>query len=220
LDYLERKENAGFRSIMAKWNSRTAKDLEEILQLLVQAEKRRVERHRKTVRDNLCLLDPTKAWKQARKQCLVGTATWFEESEEFRRWLGQKDSATIWYPGKMGSGKSILTSNVITYLMRFSSSSDRMSYFFCQDEVPETLLSRNIIGSIACQILDSFIESATGNELQRLVTESSGLDTEEKMSFILSHYHLSSTCFIVVDGLDQCEMTEVNSVFGYFGSFG
>jgi hypothetical protein len=117
----------------------------------------------------------------------------------------------------MGSGKSILTSNVITYLMRFSSSSDRMSYFFCQDEVPETLLSRSIIGSIARQILDSFIESATGDELQRLVTKSSNLDTEEKASFILSQYHLSSTCFIVVDGLDQCEMTEVNSVLAALG---
>jgi NACHT domain len=217
LDDLERKENAGFRSIVAKWNSRTAKDLEEILQLQVQAEKRRVERNRKAVRDNLCLLDPTKAWKQARKQCLVGTATWFEESEEFRQWLGQKDSATIWYPGKMGSGKSILTSNVITYLMRLGSSSDRMSYFFCQDEIPETLLSQNIIGSIARQMLDSVIESATGNKLQRLVTESSNLDTEGKTSFILSHYHLPGTCFIVVDGLDQCEMTEVDSVLVALG---
>lgn len=212
LNALERKKDAKFRTRMTKFTSRTAEELADIHALEVQAENRRIQGCRQTIKDNLCLLDHTKAWQQARKQCLTGTATWFEQNEGFCQWLEQKKSSTIWYSGKMGSGKTILTASVVAHLTLLNSPTCLVSCFFCQHEISETLSASNIIGSIARQMLGSFIDNATGDELDPLVAKTRSLEPQEKAELVFSLGSLSGTNFVVLDALDRCEMSEVDIV--------
>lgn len=63
-------------------------------------------------------LDPLKTQTRVSKDCVSGTAEWFETNDAFQSWLSSPISSTLCFFGGLGSGKTFLTSRVISRLSR------------------------------------------------------------------------------------------------------
>lgn len=146
------------------------------------------------------------AWKQARKR---GNTNWIFCNEAYKQWKKGTASSTIWCTGILGSGKTVLSANVIDELMSTVPTAV-VSYFFCRYDETESLKTRTIIGSIARQILSNAKLEVT-DKVTELETDI--LDTDQLMDHFQELLPLSSGAyFIVIDGLDECEEKEAKSV--------
>jgi len=144
-------------------------------------------------------------WKRSR-----GTGQWLFETDEFKRWInGSSPQNTLFCHGSPGSGKTFLTSTVISHLQEQAAHSEtvRVAYFYFdyvhrQEQGPD-----RVVGSLLKQLLsgyDSIPPAATG--LQQRFKKSldpppwDELLTEFKT--VCSDFPESS---IVLDALDECE---------------
>ena len=139
----EVNENSRFRMLTAKFSDSAMKELREMKKW---REEQRISRFWK-----LCsTYDYQRAWKQARK---YGTTTWLFSMEAYKQWKTENSSSTIWCTGILGSGKTVLSANVVEDLM-LTEPMATVSYFFCRHDEVQSLKARTIIGSIAKQILE------------------------------------------------------------------
>ena len=91
-----------------------------------------------------------RAWEQAQKQ---GWSSWIFQTEQFHLWQKATFPGTILrLSGRLGTGKTIVAANVVSELVRQDDTV--VAYFFCRFDEPQSLKSRNIIGSILRQLLD------------------------------------------------------------------
>lgn len=112
----------------------------------------------------------------------------------------------------MGVGKTVLISNVVAQLHASRNTNDIISYYICRADNTASLSARNILGSLARQILDSQIKHAKDESLQRLYEDSHNLNTAEVVDFVLSRLHDDNTYYLAIDGLDECELVEIRKV--------
>jgi hypothetical protein len=152
------------------------------------------------------------AWKQIRKQ---GKVEWFVKEQAYSSWTTQTVSSVLHCAGTLGSGKSVLTANIVDEL---ASRDPALSvvYFFCRYDDLESLSPRTIIGSIAAQIL-SLVKADTTKIVSGLQFKAMGtdevFDTLEKiLSADTSKAH--KLC-IVLDGVDECKETDAKVVLKY-----
>ena len=145
--------------------------------------------------------DHEKSWKRARKQ---GNTTWICYDAKYKQWKNQKVSSTLWCTGILGSGKTVLSANVVEDLKITTSAA--IAYFFCRYDEVESLQTRTIIGSIARQIFD-YIKPDLVDEIA--IMGSGTMDTDQILDYIqtllppnLHEY------FIIIDGLDECKEEE------------
>jgi hypothetical protein len=89
------------------------------------------------------------AWKQRRKQ---GNVEWFLKEQGYTDWTTQTVSSVLHCVGTLGSGKSVLTANIVDELVSRDPAL-LVVYFFCRYDDLESLSPRVIIGSIARQII-------------------------------------------------------------------
>jgi hypothetical protein len=89
--------------------------------------------------------DHQTAWKQARK---AGTTSWIYTNAEYKQGAQEPMSSTLWCTGILGSGKTVLSANMVENLM-LAAPTAVISYFFCRYDEAESLKARTIIGSIA-----------------------------------------------------------------------
>lgn len=137
-------------------------------------------------------------WKQARKS---GRTTLFCQCPEFMRWKDLNTPSTLILTGLLGSGKSVLMANMVDYLsLQFQGKSVPVFYFFCQHDLPESLLRRAVLGSLTRQLLEHDADAAKKMEDWELPNE----DEWETMRRLLK-LMLPSTfkACLVIDGLDE-----------------
>ncbi|MCJ1269568.1 hypothetical protein MMC22_009460 [Lobaria immixta] len=151
---------------------------------------------------NACsVYDYEKSWKQARKR---GNTHWICHDEGYKLWKQEKVSSTLWCTGILGSGKTVLSANVVEDLTITTTAV--VAYFFCRHDEVESLQARTIIGSVARQIFDS-IKPDLVDEIAQM--RSGIIDTDQILGYIQkllpSDLHEYS---IVIDGLDECEEKE------------
>ena len=151
---------------------------------------------------NACsVYDYEKSWKQARKR---GNTHWICHDEGYKRWKQEKVSSTLWCTGILGSGKTVLSANVVEDLTITTTAV--VAYFFCRHDEVESLQARTIIGSVARQIFNS-IKPDLVDEIAQM--RSGIIDTDQILGYIQkllpSNLH---EYFIVIDGLDECEEKE------------
>ncbi|MCJ1428875.1 hypothetical protein MMC29_006786 [Sticta canariensis] len=143
------------------------------------------------------------AWKQARKR---GNTNWICHDDGYKQWKQGTASSTLWCTGKLGSGKTVLTANVVEDLKINTAAA--VAYFFCRHHEAESLKTRTIIGSIARQIFDD-IKSDIANEIPEM-KPATMIDTDQILDFLQELLPSNSHKYIiVVDGLDECEETEI-----------
>ena len=203
----ESEANIHFRNSMSRFRKESKDERANVEDMRLRAEVRRCKKLKATIKDNLSTLDQDhiRAWKRATQRCINGTAIWFQDEPDFGHWITAQKTSLLWCRGNLGSGKTILASSIIKYLYTETSSRDVISYFFCQSESAVSLLARNIVGSIARQLLNSYIDRANDDDLEDLHTQSLKLDEEGIIRFLRSRLTNGFTYFVVLDGLDECE---------------
>ncbi|KAJ5801264.1 uncharacterized protein N7518_003332 [Penicillium psychrosexuale] len=208
----ESQNNAAFRKLTNKFRKETQKEHTEAHQWRIHMMKREAASLRSSIRQNLSTIDYVKPWKQAIQQRVPFTAEWLLQEFLFHDWQDDQNTAILWCPGTMGMGKTVLISNVVAQLHASRNTNDIISYYICRADNTASLSARNIIGSLARQILDSQIKHAEDESLQRLYEDSNDLNTAEVVDFVLSRLHDDNTYYLAIDGLDECEPVEIRKV--------
>jgi hypothetical protein len=209
---LESKENAEHRRLASKFRKDARNEHAEAHQWRIWRAKREAEKMRSVIRTNVSTINHVKPWKRAMQQRVRDTAEWFQHEHAFRDWRGDKHTAILWCSGTMGAGKTVLMSNIVAHLHVARNQSDIISYYFCQADLSESLRARNILGSLARQVLETQIEHAKDDLLVNLHHNSQDLDAAEVVDFLISHLQADKTYYVILDGLDECESGDVQAI--------
>ena len=143
------------------------------------------------------------ALNQARKK---GASSWIFETAEYQNWRSSPCPSTLLCSGIVGAGKTIVCASVIENLVLHKPKDIAIGYFFCRDDEAISLKAREIIGSLARQFFED-VQSETFSQLDTSIGDIT-LNIEQ----ILTHMKLlpqQKNYYIILDGLDECEYTEV-----------
>ena len=178
----------------------------------LQQSQREISNLKQAIRDRLSTLESLKAYKRVLQQRVSGTAGWILKDDAFCQWRRDEDGAILWCSGKMGSGKTVLMSSVVEQLHTLRRPTDIIAHHFCFSDHRASLEARNIMGSIARQILDSWLENKSLDHLralhrQLLDTTSLGITHIVSDRLVASQFY-----YIVLDGIDECEADEAREL--------
>ncbi|KAF2643096.1 hypothetical protein P280DRAFT_477941 [Massarina eburnea CBS 473.64] len=153
--------------------------------------------------------DHETTWKQIRK---IGNTTCFL-NDEYETWKKAQDHEihALVYHGKLGCGKSVMLANIIQDLASQANKNSTVAYFFCRNDVSESLKARTIIGSLVRQLLRHFLAQSQDTEdvssLQGF-EHAIVMDYEEMYRLVERCKSSGQQSYIVVDGLDLCDHAE------------
>ena len=152
-------------------------------------------------------------WKQARK---AGNATLFNGNSKYKNWKCQTESCTLIYAGKLGSGKSVLLANIVDDLnLHAHNQNVTATYFFCRYDIPESLMARTIIGSLARQLLRNVSNVSMMVELP----DPTAADIDTILRLLRLILPANRKAYVVLDGLDECETAERVTVLEFICAF-
>ena len=104
----------------------------------------------------------------------------------------------------------IISAFVVSHLLFKSAGADRASYFFCRYDDSESTIARTIVRSIARQLLYDLPHETFAKLDSEL--QASTLDVREVYDVLETTLLLDRQYFIVIDGLNECDDTEVQQV--------
>ncbi|KAJ5211076.1 hypothetical protein N7491_010893 [Penicillium cf. griseofulvum] len=208
----ESRGNSAFRRHTLKFHKESRSEYAKAEQSRIDSVKRQAAELKSRIRDSLSSIDYDKPWKQASRQRVPSTAEWLRKEPLFLHWKYRWDTDILWCSGTMGVGKTVLMSNVVAHLHASRKPGDIISYYFCSPDYEVSLSARNIFGSLARQLLDAEIEVAENDSLQRLYEGSRDLNTAETIEFLLAHLKDDKKYYIILDGLDECDGSEIQQV--------
>ena len=167
---------------------------------------------RERLKRKLCILnacskyDHESTWMQTRR---VGNATIPNYKAEYRAWRNRDTSSTLICTGKLGSGKSVLLSNIVDDLnlhLQPQGENSVVTYFFCRRDIAESLKERTIVRSFARQVLRHMVDlSHVEDSLDETLVTASSHHISKLLSLAVPR---SRRIFLVLDGLDECEDRE------------
>ncbi|KAL1625640.1 hypothetical protein SLS56_007224 [Neofusicoccum ribis] len=193
-DVIEAQENSQFRALYSKFSKSAS--------------------HQQKLATNLRVLDfcskndHQTTWKQTRK---VGNAALFTQLAEYQKWKDCSISNTLLCMGKLGSGKSVLLANIVDDL-NIHAEKDKIvvAYFFCRNDIPESLKARTILGSLARQLLHTTSDLTMVAEV---CEENRSIeDTEKVLGLLFRGFPSCHKAYFVLDGLDECDRSERESL--------
>jgi len=155
--------------------------------------------------DALSTYDYVTTWKQARKR---GNPTWFTQGDDYQRWREGKFSRTMFLRGDLGSGKTIIMASMVDDLTLVAPK-DILAYFFCRHDISESLKARTIFGCLARQFMQT--RAITDKLVQNLGESLHDLEINDIFRVLhrVESSITGSTIYrIVLDGLDECEVSE------------
>ncbi|RDW85731.1 hypothetical protein BP5796_04056 [Coleophoma crateriformis] len=185
----EAQANTHFRALMGKASSSVS--LEQKLKTRLR------------ILESCSTYDYETPWKQIRK---VGNATLFNQIADYQDWRSQANSSTLFYTGKLGSGKSVLLANIVDDLNLYVQRKDVVTYFFCRYDISESLKARTIIGSLVRQLLRPISEL---DEAAKVFDDTVLAPDFEYMFKLLEHVIPNAyKAYFILDGLDECDYSE------------
>ncbi|KAK8128957.1 hypothetical protein PG984_010065 [Apiospora sp. TS-2023a] len=147
------------------------------------------------------------AWKIARN---AGSTTWFLEAPEYRRWRQEeKSSVLLRVAGKLGSGKTVLLANMVEDLL-LQPQAPVVAFVFSRIDDADSLTARTIVGSLARQLIESMPMDTAYSTLRTVFATSNERDMALSLRRLLP---LFSRVFFILDGLDECPLSERKEVF-------
>lgn len=163
--------------------------------------------HRQAVADRIRWLEAYSSydfqttWKQTRK---IGSASLLPSWTEYQQWKHNDTGSAMLLSGKLGSGKSVTMANVVDDLNLENNT--LVIYFFCRHDLPESLKSRSIIGSLNRQYLSHF---PVGSDVFK-----GDMTTINAASFasITDNPFPDKKKFLLIDGLDECDQRELQNL--------
>ena len=156
-------------------------------------------------------------WRRERKK---GTTPWIFDSTSYQEWVGSPESSVLQVTGNLGSGKTVLLANIFAAVSSQDTSNmpeqekPITACFFCNFGNAKSLESRNIIGSLAYQFVNSLIAEADGAEAlaERMPSDISSTYTNELVDFVAKLLPQDRSYYVVLDALDECAEQEVEEV--------
>ena len=140
-----------------------------------------------------------------------GTGQWLLDSDEFQRWLSQKQQ-TLFCPGIPGAGKTMITSIVVDNLCtRFGNDgSTGIAYLYCnfrqqQDQKPANLLA-SLLGQFARG--QPSLSNSVKSLYERYKVKQAPPSFDEISHVLQSIMASYSRTFVVIDALDECGISD------------
>jgi hypothetical protein len=139
-----------------------------------------------------------------------GTAQWFLDSVEFKRWLDGPDK-TLFCPGIPGAGKTMMAAVAIDYLCRTAQSDDiGIAYLFCNYKAQVDQSALNLFAAVLKQLVQGRPDIAA--PVMRIYDHHSKRrskpSVDELIQALLSACSSYSTVYIIIDALDECSNTD------------
>ncbi|KAI0870765.1 hypothetical protein GGS24DRAFT_90925 [Hypoxylon argillaceum] len=133
------------------------------------------------------------------------TCTWILRDERFVNWRNSRNNAVLWYNAPPGSGKSVLASVVIDYLMR---SEKKVAYFFYSFSKSSSRHVADGLRILALQLL-AFVRTPSDKLVDLYETETQFSPYLNNTRVLASVIHELITrnddVYLVIDGIDECE---------------
>ncbi|KAL8753875.1 MAG: hypothetical protein Q9199_004740 [Rusavskia elegans] len=200
----DRSEARKYRSMVKRLSKSFHQSNAEGKVVRSEVDRRKAKKRKMQALDSLSTYDYQSTYKQIRKECVPGTSTWILQDAQFKAWK-EGNQKGLWCSGKCNPQKPILrvlSACVIAGIMESTSPKDITCFHFCRFDNQESLKASTIIGSIARQLVidlpdDSFSDFEHGSPIGDFL-ESSLNDTRQY--------------FIILDGLDECNETQIREV--------
>ncbi|KAF5591167.1 heterokaryon incompatibility protein het-E-1 [Fusarium subglutinans] len=149
-------------------------------------------------------------WKQTRKS---GTTRLLESFSEYQRWkFNQSSYDSVLFCGKLGAGKSVLLANVVDDLNLQNNAI--VLYFFARYDRHDGLNARIILGCLIRQLLEHFVAN---RDLDHIFQKNADiLDVDDIVGIFKQLPPHTQRLFIVIDGIDECPMSEQHDLLKAF----
>lgn len=176
----------------------------KVSQDLTDKRRRRNEKIKRRFLDACSRYDYEQAFRQALGR---GRSKWIFQTTEYKKWM-EPASSILWCIGILGSGKTVLTANLVRSLLITQPKPVTVSYCFCRYDEAPSIYVREIIGIIARQLLQSTPPEAFPE------TEPSYPDPDRMMEHLRKILPTGAhEYFVVIDGLEEC--TQPESLIAY-----
>ncbi|KAJ3540937.1 hypothetical protein NM208_g4831 [Fusarium decemcellulare] len=147
------------------------------------------------------------------------TAEWVLDAQEFKDWHDKDGSTVLHITGKIGSGKSVLTSRIIEHINTTMELGEGISFFFCRFDDADSLDCDKILRSLVYQLLSALSvhdqESSTDKALVNAIQKAKN-DYFYRDSLINLYKFatgLVARWFIILDGVDECPKDQRHLLF-------
>jgi hypothetical protein len=135
-----------------------------------------------------------------------GTAQWFLDSPEFKRWLQGSDK-TLFCPGIPGAGKTVMAAIAIDHLCRMTQSDNiGIAYLFCSYKAQTDQTALSLFAALLKQLVQSRPDIADPviRIYEHHTKHRSRPSLDEILRVLQSVCSNYTTVHIVVDALDEC----------------
>ncbi|KAF4957355.1 hypothetical protein FSARC_11330 [Fusarium sarcochroum] len=141
-----------------------------------------------------------------RDRCHEGTLDWVTSSPKLRGWLQRgHGKQVLWLYGKPGSGKSVLTAKLISFLR--ADSTRRVAFFFCDFNTPVHAASTGIFRALTAQVL-RFSSDAAPFIYEEYMANGKKPTTDILKKLLPRLIANISDIRLIVDGLDEIPTSE------------
>ncbi|KAJ4177991.1 hypothetical protein NW767_014970 [Fusarium falciforme] len=140
-------------------------------------------------------------------QRLAGSCQWFLDSPEFKAWV-KTEKQTLFCPGILGAGKTILTSAVVDELINQFANDENIgiAYIYCGSQQKDEQKAEDFLASLLKQLVEC--RPAPSESVKSLYDKHKDKRTRPSLDDISAALHSTATAysrvFIIVDALDEC----------------
>lgn len=205
----ERNENDKYRLLGTMFRADVTAEQQEARSWRLDHMQRETSRLREEARDGLATINSLNAYRSVLQRRVSGTAEWFLKDDAFSKWRDDKNGAVLLCTGPMGLGKTVLMSSIVEHLHDSRVLTEIIAHHFCLQDNQASLKTRTILGSIARQLLDSWLNNAQADELRVLCRGTFDANSTEVVDLLSTRLQATNLYTVVLDGIDECETCEV-----------
>ncbi|KAF4820526.1 Vegetative incompatibility protein HET-E-1 [Colletotrichum siamense] len=191
--------------------------------LAAELQLREKERKWNSLLLKLSSYDHVSEFTYARGKIHRGTAEWIFSADEFQDWCGSADSSVLNITGIsspspsriFGSGKTVLTANIVSHLLQNLQPNCSVTYLFVRFDDDNSRSADTILRSLTFQVLAGHeVQDSLMELLEKSVSQNFAKDS---LLLLLNHsISLLEKTFLIVDGLDQCAPHEQHAMLQSF----
>ncbi|KGO58308.1 hypothetical protein PEX2_068180 [Penicillium expansum] len=179
---------------------------------IYEAALKKLERQRKQDRSILSWLTQVNYAPQQRDligRRAKGTGQWLLNSAKFKSWRDAKNQS-LFFPGIPGAGKTILTSVVVDHLNElFQNRRTGIAYIYCNFKRQNEQKLEDLLANLLKQLTEGqfFLPDDVRDLYDRFKNENTRPSIDHLSRALKSVAILYSRIFIVVDALDECQLS-------------
>ncbi|KAF5566592.1 hypothetical protein FNAPI_1052 [Fusarium napiforme] len=208
-DCHEQRQQGEHRQQLSTWVTKYSAAMKDLQDL---KEKHSRDKKRSGLINELTSYNFMPTFNSMRNKRHMGTAEWCFDTPQYQEWADASKTAILHITGKIGSGKTILTSSIIERLCRVPSSRQFTSFFFLRFDDRKSLSASTIIRSCLQQLLASPLMKSLGSsalsELDDCLEQAkSSLFSVESLRLLFTTASKNlDDWFIIIDGLDEVDV--------------